>query len=467
MKYLILILTTCFGFTFGFAQVELSRTHFNLGEISLLNADIVDFNIDNVTQEAIYILRIDAEQGVGIQYTSKTIRAGSEESIRIKLNPSRRGKITRKVSLFLSTQNDPIEITVSGNVKSIPKNNKQACPQFGAALKPPTGKVQVVAKIKQFDLAFYNEDSNEQIASAQTVPADVALTQEASTPILTSTQTRPSRPLKNKKQKKTPEERRNSPSIGQILFGKTTDTTSIVTEEVIEEEDHVGVVRLENIDEQKEEPETKEEELEVVEANDELATEEANSNLLDDSFKPNNIVFLIDASNSMKEEERMDILKSAMIELLAPLREIDFLTIVTYSGEAKVIMPPTSGKNKEEIADQINNLIADGSTNAVKGIKTAIKTGQSSFIEEGNNQIILATDGAFDIGRKNVALRQKIKRTAEDGLSITVLGIKNENWTNESLNEIVELGSGDLIRIRSYRDASKVLKEVKKKARKR
>ena len=119
---------------------------------------------------------------------------------------------------------------------------------------------------------------------------------------------------------------------------------------------------------------------------------------------------------------------------------------------------------KDEIAVRIENLKADGSTNAVKGIKKAIQVGKSNFLEDGNNQIFLASDGDFNIGENNMSLRKKIVKTAEEGLTITVLGIKNDNWTNKSLKEIADLGEGDLLKIKSMRDASKVVQSMKRKA---
>lgn len=90
--------------------------------------------------------------------------------------------------------------------------------------------------------------------------------------------------------------------------------------------------------------------------------------------------------------------------------------------------------------------------------------GKNNFLENGNNQIFLASDGAFNIGENNMSLRKKIKKTANEGLTITVLGIKNDNWTNKSLKEIANLGDGDLIKIKTMRDANKVVQSMKKKA---
>jgi Ca-activated chloride channel family protein len=166
----------------------------------------------------------------------------------------------------------------------------------------------------------------------------------------------------------------------------------------------------------------------------------------------------------MRKEDKMELLKATMIELLNPLRKSDYLSIITYAGDARTLLKPTSGIEKEYIKTIIRKIEAEGSTQAVKGIKLALETGRSHFIEGGNNQIILATDGAFDIGGGNKSLRRKIKKSSETGLFLSVLGIKNEKWTNKSLKEIAQLGQGKLIRCNSLKDSQKVLEAVKESA---
>ncbi|MDA9312807.1 VWA domain-containing protein [Vicingaceae bacterium] len=451
----------------GISQIQLSQTNFDLGEISLLNSDIVDFDVKNISLKNIFLLRIEGEQTVRSQYTSKSFNAGATEGIQIKLNPDKKGKIERKVKLYFSNNSSPIEITVKAIVKDLPKNNRTACPKFGSALKPPTGKTQPVTKIQKFELFLYDSESKDKLALA----AETAEAQEVkatSTVVETPTNTdkqsnskieKQPRPTRNTT-RKNPDDRRNSPSLGQILFGsadnKENAEVDVKVEEVkeaIEAEEQVTQETSVIIKEQESEKKAKVEQQTAAE-----------SNLLDQSYKPNNVVFLIDASTSMREEQKMDILKKAMIELLEPLREIDYITIVTYSGEANVVLPTSKGNLKAEIALQIENLKADGSTNAVKGIKKAIQVGKNNFLQDGNNQIFLASDGAFNIGENNMSLRKKIKKTANEGLTITVLGIKNDNWTNKSLKELAELGDGDLIKIKSMRDANKVVQSMKKKA---
>ena len=488
MRIVLFFLFSCSAFNV-FSQIQLSQTVFDLGEISLLNSDIVDFDAQNISDETVFILRIETEQNVGSQYTSKTIRPGTKEGIRIKLNPSSKGKIERKVQLFFSNNPNPIEITLKAVVKALPKNNRTTCPQFGSALKAPTGKPQPVSKIQKFNLILFDTESETQLAVMKS-NLEIEETQAEKTGVVTPTAAMPkgypsttgpdraARPSKSKKVRGSPKERRNAPSLGTVLFGQKTDSTA-VTEEPEQKEKLI----------QKMKPVRKMKEAIVMEVEAEPIAEriliekvqdsavksiqetiqpspevEETQPLLDTSFRSNNIVFLIDASTSMREEQKMDLLKTAMIQLLEPLREIDFITIVAYSGEAKVVLPTSSGNLKDEIAVQIENLKADGSTNAVKGIKKAIQLGKNNFLENGNNQIFLASDGDFNIGENNMSLRKKIAKTAEEGLTITVLGIKNDNWTNKSLKEIANLGEGDLLKIKSMRDASKVVQSMKRKA---
>lgn len=483
MKHFASLLLVLFISSTTIAQIELSQTKFDLGEISLLNSDIVDFNITNTARKTVFLLRIDAEKQIGFQYTTKTFKPGNKEGIRIKLNPDRKGRVEQKVKLYFSNNSESIEITIKAIIKALPKNNRTACPQFGSALKPPSGKQQTVAKIQAFDVILFDEDNKPQIAETKPEEVDEPITTEKieetlaenstakrQTRVTTTTRTRRTT---TEKPKLSPEERRNSPSLGTILFGKTEESRTTDTVEEIEPETRETKEVVIQVDEEvkvvkvvKETIETPPKAVikEMVTKTEEVAKIEVNLNLLDESYKPNNIIFLIDASTSMREEQKMAILKTAMVQLLEPLREIDFITIVTYSGEAKVVVPTSAGNLKKEIATQIDELVADGSTNAVKGIKTAIQVGKANFLEDGNNQIFLASDGDFNIGERNLSLRKKIEKTASDGLTITVLGIKNDNWTNKSLSEIAELGKGDLLKIKSMKDASKVLESMKKQA---
>lgn len=430
----LLSLFFCFSVFVLTAQVQLSVTELSLGEIERLNEDVLDINISNLTAEKVFLLRIDAPQHISIRYTSKQIEPHSAQLLRIKLNPRRKGKLKEKIWLHFSNSSSPISLTINADIKEIPKNNRTACPDFNKDPQTYTSSAQfyqqTVGSRHFFYIELYNSAS--EIVQAQTAVEIEEQTEEVEVP-------RERGPAKEKKSRKSPEERRNSPSVLDLLFG---DDSS-------EEKDTIALKQEETVEKVSEPI---------------AAEEDKDETLLDEQYKANNVIFLIDASTSMNEEEKMDLLKQAMIQLLSPLRQIDYLSIVTYSGDAQVLLPPTSGIEKEAIQQQIEAIEAEGSTQAVKGIKKALQVGRSNFIEGGNNQIILATDGAFDIGERNQSLRQKISKAAKDGLSISVLGIKNARWTNKSLKEITDLGKGHLIKINGPKDAGKVLEEIKKQS---
>jgi Mg-chelatase subunit ChlD len=390
-----------------FAQ-EFSQTSFDLGEISQLNEDVVEINLANYTNENIFILRIDKPIEMDVKYRSKSIPSNQATLLRFKINPKEKGKFKVDVNIYLSHLDEPQKITFSGEVKVLAKNNLQDCPSFSSA------------DMAQKSLQAFQKQNASPIKRHYVIIGNREEIAEVKDSI------------------------KNIQNSSQII------PASVIAE-----------------------LESKEEKMLVEEATVvEIATpitarnpiEEIQDSLLGNEFIPNNIVFLIDASTSMREEDKMALLQKTMIELLKPLRSIDYLSIVSYSGEATVILKPTSAIAKKDIEDIIMNIQADGSTNAVKGIKKAIEIAKSNFLENGNNQIILSSDGAFDIGERNVGLRNKIEQNAKQGINITVLGIKNERWTNKSLKEIADLGGGELLHCRSEKDTKNVLEAVKEQA---
>ncbi|MEX2380187.1 MAG: VWA domain-containing protein [Vicingaceae bacterium] len=480
-------------YSFAMKAQDISQTHFDLGKVSRVNEDVVELNIANPSAEDIYLLRIEAEDPIDVKYTSKNIRSNSATLLRFKLNPKTIGRSQSKVNLFFSHLSEPVELSFSMNVKELPRNNLQDCPSFNSADMAQKSLAafnrQKKAKIKRYYVSIGNQQeqiskskSREQEELAEkTSPAENNITEEEeerldypsiaemrkaqSNQSTTKREEQPKGALHNrkkeeKKERKSPEERRNAPSLGQILFGSQ--------EEEHEEQEFEQEQEEQQQQQQQEEIPIKEAKIESEEIEETAIApappQKQEENLLDDNYKANNVVFLIDASNSMNNDNKMALLQIAMAELLAPLRSIDYLSIITYAGNARVLLPPTSGIEKDSIEKSIFNIQAEGSTQAVKGLNTAIDVGLANFIEGGNNQIILATDGAFDIGERNTRLRERIEETAQKGLKITVVGIQNENYTNTSLKEIASLGQSEFIRIKNKNQSKRLLEFVKANA---
>jgi len=173
---------------------------------------------------------------------------------------------------------------------------------------------------------------------------------------------------------------------------------------------------------------------------------------------PSNIVFLIDVSGSMDEENKLPLLQSSFKLLLGQLRPDDKVAIVTYANGTKVALPSTRVKDKEKIIKVLDNLYASGGTSGGKGIQLAYEQAQKSFIKNGNNRIILATDGDFNIGINNTTdLEKFIEKQRESGIYMSVLGFGMGNYRDDMAETIADKGNGNYAYIDNITEAKKVL----------
>ena len=173
---------------------------------------------------------------------------------------------------------------------------------------------------------------------------------------------------------------------------------------------------------------------------------------------PSNIVFLIDVSGSMDEENKLPLLKSSFKMLLGQLKPDDKIAIVTYANGTKVALPSTSVKDKEKIIKVLDNLYASGGTSGGRGIQLAYEQAQKSFIKNGNNRIILATDGDFNIGINNTTdLEKFIEKQRESGIYMSVLGFGMGNYRDDMAETIADKGNGNYAYIDNITEAKKVL----------
>ncbi len=171
-----------------------------------------------------------------------------------------------------------------------------------------------------------------------------------------------------------------------------------------------------------------------------------------------NLVFLVDVSGSMDSPEKLPLLKSAFSMLLGQLRPQDRVAIVVYAGAAGLVLPSTSGSHKEEILDAIERLEAGGSTAGGAGIELAYKIAKENFIKEGNNRVILATDGDFNVGvSSNAAMERLIEQKRETGIFLTVLGFGMGNYKDSKMEILADKGNGNYAYIDNMMEARKVL----------
>ncbi|MEI9428100.1 vWA domain-containing protein [Mesorhizobium sp. Cs1299R1N3] len=173
-----------------------------------------------------------------------------------------------------------------------------------------------------------------------------------------------------------------------------------------------------------------------------------------------NLVFLIDVSGSMDEPDKLPLLKSAFRLLVSKLKADDTISIVTYAGDAGTVLMPTKIAEKDKILNAIDNLRPGGSTAGEAGIKEAYKLAQQSFIKDGVNRVMLATDGDFNVGQTDDDdLKRLIESERKTGVFLSVFGFGRGNLNDEMMQTIAQNGNGTAAYIDTLAEAEKVLVE--------
>lgn len=171
-----------------------------------------------------------------------------------------------------------------------------------------------------------------------------------------------------------------------------------------------------------------------------------------------NLVFLVDVSGSMQPPDKLPLLKSSLRLLVAQMRPADRVAIVVYAGHAGLALPPTSGESKGEILFAIDRLEAGGSTAGGAGLRLAYEVAREHFSREGNNRVILASDGDFNVGPSSDAeMIRLIEKERESGVFLSVLGFGTGNLQDSKMEQLANHGNGGYAYIDSEREAAKVL----------
>ncbi len=176
------------------------------------------------------------------------------------------------------------------------------------------------------------------------------------------------------------------------------------------------------------------------------------------SLPPSDLVFLIDVSGSMNVPNKLPLLKSAFGLLINELRPQDHVAIIVYAGAAGLVLESTPGNRKDAIMAAIDNLEAGGSTAGGAGLKLAYAEAERNFVKGGNNRIILATDGDFNVGESsNGSMERLVEEKRELGIFITVLGFGMGNVKDDKMEIIADKGNGNYSYIDNLQEARKVL----------
>lgn len=176
-----------------------------------------------------------------------------------------------------------------------------------------------------------------------------------------------------------------------------------------------------------------------------------------DDLKASNLVFLIDASGSMSDENKLPLLKKSLKLLLAELDDKDKVAIVAYAGAAGLVLPSTPASNQKAILNALDQLSSGGSTAGGEGIELAYKIAKENLISDGNNRVILATDGDFNLGTSSSSeLVTLIEEKRKDDIYLTICGFGMGNYKDGRMEQISNAGNGNYFYIDNIREAQKV-----------
>jgi len=435
------VLLFLFLSSFAHAQLVLEKSEHNFGTLLRSSQNWVDIPIANNSQKAAYIFRVELEDGFDVKFSSKKIAQGSTEYIRISFTPRKEGPFSFRLPLYTSAWTEPETIRLKG-VSTFSDSGIIPCPAFGESSPQ---------RMVNFAVEVLNSDGlpleNTEVIIQPPVGEDISLKTNEFGQITQGLQYGPySITLKKEEAKFDTVMQVNA--INNFLAVRLDYTVAELPpianrDEVVEESDSDSIPKLEpnapTIDKR----------------------EEGYPDFSLSDYKPNNLVFLVDVSTSMKQDGKLDLLKSSMIDLLGLLRPVDRFALISYASDTHILIETQRNLDKDACAEAIRSLEAGGKTAGARAVKKAREVSLNQFIENGNNEVFLATDGAFNEG-VDKALRESRKMDRK-GIKLSVLGIKCGPFTTKQMKQLVSEGNGGFIPIVSEGKAgNQVIDQVKK-----
>lgn len=439
------------------AQMLFSAVKHDFGELESYDNRFVDVTITNQGPKQGYILSVRKPMEVVYIQNRSLIEKDSSLTLRFQVNPREKGKFSYEVQVFTSDKPEATIVKLTGTLREMSQessNYMTACPDFGTH---PPGK-----RSNGFDMTVITIDQQTR----------EELSKSAVTMIQNGREQWSERTDSKGKINK-------EATIGlAYFFARHEGYLDAEKGAFVSNDRHTIVIELTrdpNYSEPVPEivvvtPEpveieiTLEEEL-TQETSTPLTTEippaltEIDEENFDEQyFEPVNVVFVLDVSSSMNQSEKMELMKYALHELAEMLRPQDRIGIVTYSSDARVLLEPTSGSQKDPIYAQVDGLKASGMTAGGEGIKLGFKQAEKGFISDGTNHVIVITDGAFN--RNSEDYKKYVKKYAKKNIHMSVVGIRNQEKDRLEMEEAAALGGGSYIPIFKLADAQKNLKQA-------
>ncbi len=483
MKIRLILFTICFAGIFfrSNAQLVFDKVKHDFGEVFATSERFVDIRITNKGSKKEYLLSVRKPIEVVYLVNGQFIEPDSSLIVRLQPNPKKIGKFSYDIEVYTSDRQEPVIVKLTGNIKEMEENAMsamQACPDFNS--RPSASATDFKLTVVTIDKATRKTLSSSTVSMLQNgkplgtwktnkngqvverVPLGYTYfygTHEGYIPDEFGTYI-------NFQRNYVVLELAQDPKYGMPVTVKDPVANVPVQTPVQVKDTHTIVIEVPEpvvvetpVQTQPEEPLP----LEVL-LSQETPTPPSEpepvsvdfqqlpfENFDDKYFKPVNVVFVLDKSSSMLKDDKLELMKYSLYQLTNYLRPQDKMAIVTYSSTAKVLVPPTSAKDKDAILKPIEKIRPVGGTAGGDGIKLGFEQAISGYIRDGANLVIVITDGAFN--KNSDDYQQYLEKHKDRGIQLSVVGIRNNEADALKMQEAATAGNGRYVPIFKLSDA--------------
>lgn len=466
--------------TWGLAQVMVDQANINYGDLDAYSNRWVDVTLTNLDVRSTVVLRSSFPPDYTFRFSTKTLAPDSSLTLRVKANPRKEGFFKDEVEIWFTTMNAPLVLTFVGDVKEIDFSDNPACPSFremppgccqgsnaevltvDAITGAPLGKSRVRLVERGRLLDTYQTDRKGQLTLEVPIayylviadhegylPADSALYINRRTGRLTLALQPESQPERE---------------VLKLLAGPEQlppNSLSTTPAQPALQDVEGELQSMPEMDAPDPEPKP----VPVPEPTPEFDVAVAEDKFSEAAYAPNNIVFLIDVSASMKKQGRLELLRASMLQLSEVLRPGDKVSVVTYAVKPEIVLEPTSGEDKAAIQRVVTELEADGMTYGIRGFRAAYELARASSIPGGNNEVIVVSDGAFRV-QDQEKIERLIAKSADAGIVTSMVGIRSIPGMYNKLEAMGEMGNGAFVPMTGFDQCKTVLiEEIKTRSR--
>ncbi len=524
MKILYYILFLTLPLSIEAQKVKWEETTVNFGTVRDWNSPPATFKFTNTGNKKLMFLPQKHGREVLVRYPNRSFMPGESGVVIIHYYTGETGLFSQSVEVYTNASSSAHQLSVKGNIKSIYADALTSCPSFqdptpvrstepnmiqtvDAATNRPIANAQVEVFDRGIRKAIngtnldgvavnwietgnyvavaskdgYERAEQEMAFTKRDRQHVIYMNKNSSSPQLNEEVTDLGIALNDQVEEENGKLETENRAPVQIRVEKTHVGTP--QSPIINEEMDLGIALNDQVEEENGKPSIENRQSPIIHEEMDLGialneqvereyhqptTALAEPEFSTDKFRSNNVLLLLDVSGSMKEDGKMDKLKSSIRRLVLMLREVDVLTIIAYNSDSWELLPPTPVRNNMAIVALVDSLEPFGYTNGVKGMESAYESLEKQLIPNGNNQLIIATDGMFNSSRfSEQEAVQMVKDNSDKGIALSIIGFGDDKEAGRLMKKLADLGSGSFLPVSNSEDPTELLaKEIKLRSQK-